>query len=186
MFWIGSTAITFMHFLVPYNLYLYFQTISQVIQGAEIQEQLHQLPLAKKYLTSLYDCHYSHFFQALGKLKMNEFAISFDVTFNGTYWPLSFAANIPFKHWWRKDGLNFALKYSRHTYQLLKSTGNRSHVTIERSLFTEPDHLQTNFMTQSLSLPYWRFTDRPLLGWYSFWFVALDSKCGPVITKMTT
>jgi len=41
----------------------------KVIQGAEIQEQLHQLPLAKKYLTSLYDCHYGDFFKALAEVE---------------------------------------------------------------------------------------------------------------------
>eukprot|EP00112_Aurelia_sp_Birch-Aquarium-sp1_P012250 Seg2574.7 transcript_id=Seg2574.7/GoldUCD/mRNA.D3Y31 product="26S proteasome non-ATPase regulatory subunit 6" protein_id=Seg2574.7/GoldUCD/D3Y31 len=43
----------------------------KVVQGAEIQEQLHQLPLAKKYLTSLYDCHYADFFQALAEVEVD-------------------------------------------------------------------------------------------------------------------
>ena len=34
-----------------------------VIKGSEILEILHQLPDAKKYLFSLYNCQYADFFQ---------------------------------------------------------------------------------------------------------------------------
>eukprot|EP00794_Sanderia_malayensis_P005997 gene5997-6693_t len=44
---------------------------TKVVQGAEIQEQMHQLPLVKKYLTSLYDCHYADFFQALAEVELD-------------------------------------------------------------------------------------------------------------------
>ena len=36
-----------------------------VIKGSEILEVLHQLPDAKKYLFSLYNCQYADFFQVL-------------------------------------------------------------------------------------------------------------------------
>jgi len=37
------------------------------VNGAEILEVLHQLPVVNQFLTSLYNCHYADFFVALGK-----------------------------------------------------------------------------------------------------------------------
>ena len=37
-------------------------------KGSEILEVLHGLPKIKRYLFSLYDCHYSDFFLSLGEL----------------------------------------------------------------------------------------------------------------------
>jgi len=42
-----------------------------VIKGSEILEVLHQLPDAKKYLFSLYNCQYADFFQELGKVEQS-------------------------------------------------------------------------------------------------------------------
>jgi len=41
----------------------------EVIKGSEILEVLHQLPDAKNYLFSLYNCQYAEFFQELGKVE---------------------------------------------------------------------------------------------------------------------
>ena len=38
----------------------------KVVNGAEILEVLHQLPVTSKFLLSLYNCHYADFFLALG------------------------------------------------------------------------------------------------------------------------
>ena len=40
--------------------------VFQVINGAEILEVLHQLPVIRQFLLSLYECHYAEFFGALG------------------------------------------------------------------------------------------------------------------------
>jgi len=42
-----------------------------VIKGSEILEVLHQLPGAKNYLFSLYNCQYAEFFQELGKVEQH-------------------------------------------------------------------------------------------------------------------
>ncbi|EDO30816.1 predicted protein [Nematostella vectensis] len=41
----------------------------KVINGAEILEVLHQLPVIKQFLVSLYECHYSEFFTALAQVE---------------------------------------------------------------------------------------------------------------------
>jgi len=38
----------------------------KVVNGAEILEVLHQLPVTSQFLLSLYNCHYADFFLALG------------------------------------------------------------------------------------------------------------------------
>ncbi|XP_055851781.1 26S proteasome non-ATPase regulatory subunit 6 [Episyrphus balteatus] len=42
----------------------------KVVKGAEIQEVLHGLPDVKKYLFSLYNCHYAEFFQHLAEVEI--------------------------------------------------------------------------------------------------------------------
>ncbi|CAH3151120.1 unnamed protein product, partial [Porites lobata] len=42
----------------------------KVVNGAEILEVLHQLPVVNQFLTSLYNCHYADFFVALGTLTL--------------------------------------------------------------------------------------------------------------------
>merc|ERR1712203_934615 len=42
-----------------------------VIKGSEILEVLHQLPGAKNYLFSLYNCQYAEFFQELGRVEQH-------------------------------------------------------------------------------------------------------------------
>jgi len=41
----------------------------KVVRGSEIAEVLHGLPKIKRYLTSLYDCHYSEFFLSLAEVE---------------------------------------------------------------------------------------------------------------------
>ena len=41
--------------------------ISQVVEGADINEVLHDLPLFKSYIYSLYNAQYADFFVSLGK-----------------------------------------------------------------------------------------------------------------------
>jgi len=43
----------------------------KVIQGSEILECLHQLPLTQKYLNSLYECHYEEFFKCLAEIELS-------------------------------------------------------------------------------------------------------------------
>jgi len=43
----------------------------EVIKGSEILEVLHQLPEAKNYLFSIYNCQYGDFFQELGKVEQH-------------------------------------------------------------------------------------------------------------------
>merc|ERR1711974_295186 len=43
--------------------------MGDVIKGSEILEVLHQTPEVRHYLFSLYNCQYSDFFTALGKLE---------------------------------------------------------------------------------------------------------------------
>ena len=38
----------------------------QIVEGADINEVLHELPLFKKYIYSLYNAQYADFFVALG------------------------------------------------------------------------------------------------------------------------
>ncbi|XP_065829724.1 26S proteasome non-ATPase regulatory subunit 6-like [Oscarella lobularis] len=42
---------------------------TKVVQGSEVQEILHQLPVAKSFLSSLYECKYGVFFRALGEVE---------------------------------------------------------------------------------------------------------------------
>jgi len=42
---------------------------TKVIKGAEILECLHQLPVLKRYLHSLYDCQYGEFFKSLTEIE---------------------------------------------------------------------------------------------------------------------
>jgi 26S proteasome regulatory subunit N7 len=39
----------------------------KVVNGAEILEVLHQLPVIKQFMLSFYHCHYAEFFKALGR-----------------------------------------------------------------------------------------------------------------------
>jgi len=41
----------------------------KVVKGSEIADVLHGLPKIKRYLTSLYDCHYSEFFLSLAEVE---------------------------------------------------------------------------------------------------------------------
>ncbi|KAK3739537.1 hypothetical protein QZH41_016212 [Actinostola sp. cb2023] len=41
----------------------------KVVNGAEILEVLHQLPVIKKFLLSFYNCHYDEFFKALAEVE---------------------------------------------------------------------------------------------------------------------
>ncbi len=41
----------------------------KVVKGSEILEVLHQCPEVKKYLNSLYDCHYGEFFTCLAEVE---------------------------------------------------------------------------------------------------------------------
>jgi 26S proteasome regulatory subunit N7 len=43
---------------------------NKVVQGSEIQEVLHQLPVIKAFLTSLYECQYGQFFKALAEVEL--------------------------------------------------------------------------------------------------------------------
>jgi len=49
----------------------------KVVNGAEILEVLHQLPVASQFLLSLYNCHYADFFLALGKKRGKLFKVTF-------------------------------------------------------------------------------------------------------------
>ena len=51
----------------PMNFFAIAHVCLQVTKGSEILEVLHSLPKIKRYLFSLYDCHYSDFFLSLGK-----------------------------------------------------------------------------------------------------------------------
>ena len=54
--------------------------ISQVVEGADINEVLHDLPLFKSYSYSLYNAQYADFFVSLGKRNLI-FIISGENTF---------------------------------------------------------------------------------------------------------
>ncbi|XP_062522588.1 26S proteasome non-ATPase regulatory subunit 6-like [Corticium candelabrum] len=68
--------------LMDYNTFVMYTVVAamislprvdlkaKVIQGSEIQEVLHQLPLMKTFLTSLYECQYGQFFRALAEVEV--------------------------------------------------------------------------------------------------------------------
>jgi 26S proteasome regulatory subunit N7 len=68
--------------LMDYNTFIVYTVVccmislprvdlkNKVVQGSEIQEVLHQLPVIKAFLTSLYECQYGQFFKALAEVEL--------------------------------------------------------------------------------------------------------------------
>lgn len=56
--------------------------VLQVINGADVQEVLHNFPELNNYVHSLYDCQYDQFFQALSEFAWNVNGV-WDLVFSG-------------------------------------------------------------------------------------------------------
>jgi 26S proteasome regulatory subunit N7 len=53
---------------LPFFLAFLSSSPHQVIEGPEIREALHELPLHSRFVDSLYNCHYEDFFKSLAEV----------------------------------------------------------------------------------------------------------------------